>query len=342
MIAILGDLHFSSAKDYFIATAMAILVWFKSWSYNKKGNELILAGDVVHSSVNGGLVISMVESLITNSRFDHIHIVVGNHDVKRRDGVAQLAYEYLRDRKNVTIYDRPTETTIQGKRVLMLPHFITDPGERTMSEQYSDLYKTFEGPYDLTVGHFMEETMSFGAADAIKNVSKLSTKHLCLGHLHTRSDPRIYIGSVYANKINEADDRRAAWIIDETGTKHEDPLPLFCDYVTVRYPEPPSSSDAKVVAYTITNCTSERLARRRYGEEIYIRKLINTLTDKATDASEASSLQSMDPETMFKEFVRSRPESLDRRVATLCISLLKKSTNLEYDSRNNSPELLQA
>lgn len=341
MIVILGDLHFSSAKDYFIAVGNAILEWFEAWAYNKAGNELILAGDIVHSSVNGGLVISMVEKLICSSRFDKVHIVVGNHDVKRRDGCVQLAYEFLRDRPNVVIYDRATVASIQGKKVLMLPHFMPELAEKSMPEQYSAISDTFKDRYDLTVGHFMEETMSFGASDAIKNISKLNTKHLCLGHLHTRSDPRIYIGSVYANKVNEADSTRAAWIIDETGQRSEDPLPTFCEYISVRYPDEPAKVTAKVVAYTISNCTSERLARRRYGEAIFIRKLINTLsTSASSQSSELEAADTLDPSQLFREFVKARPESLDRRVATLCASLLKKPTNLGYDNGNSSPKIL--
>ena len=341
MIAILGDIHFSSARDYFIEIGQKIIEWFANWSYNKKGNELILAGDIVHSAVNGGLVINMIEQLVISSRFDTIHIIPGNHDVKRRDGVVQLAYEFLRSRPCIKIYDRLTDTVIQGKRVLMLPHYIPNGNEVPMTELYSNLHKTHPEAYDLVVGHFIEETMAFGASDAVKNISKLKTRHLCLGHLHTRANPNIYIGSVYANKINEADSSRAAWIIDDSCSKIEDPLPIFCEYQTVQYPEMPVYSNALVRVLTITNCTNERLARMQYGKDIFIRKLVHTLDSKKTDDTQSSDrIQELDPVQLFRDFIKNRSTVIDRNVAMLCMSLLKKGTNLTYDNGSNSAEVL--
>lgn len=344
MIAILGDIHFSSSRDYLIAVSNEILNWFRSWKYNTPGNELILAGDVVHSAVNGGLVIDMVEQLVSDSKFDAIHIIPGNHDLKRKDGVVQLAYEFLRERPNIYIYDKAAEAEIQGLRVLFLPHYIpASATEPSMTESYSNIYKNQVKDYDIVVGHFMEESVSFGALDAIKNISKIRTKHLCLGHLHIRSNPNIYIGSVYANKSTEEDSTRAAWIIDEKGNKYEDKLPVFCEYITVRYPEELPPSNAKVRALTIANCTNERLARMKYGESVFIRKLVHSLdvnAKKDFDYYLSDESYELRPDELFKEFIRTRGSVIDRNVATLCITLLKKSTNLVYGDGNSSSALL--
>lgn len=296
----------------------------------------------MHSAVNGGVVIDFVERFVNSSRFDRIHIVVGNHDIKRRDGIVQLAYEFLRDRPKVRIYDRPTSVTIQDKLCLMLPHYIAEGAELPMIENYSSLYKRYREKFDIVVGHFMEESMSFGMTDTIRNIDKLSYKHLCLGHLHIRTNPEIYIGSVYANKINEGDDSRAAWIIADTKT--EERLPVFCDYFTVRYPEALPATNAKVPVYTITNCPSEKLARLQYGN-IAIRKVIQQLSIPNREGSleDDSATKNLDPELMFKEFMRLTPTPLDRRVAALCLSLLKNATNLGYDNnRDPGPAILQA
>ena len=103
MIAILGDIHFSSSKDYFIATCESFLSWFKSWKVNSSENSLILAGDIVQSSINGGIVIDFLERFYTYSRFKEIHIVVGNHDCKISDGRSQLAYEFYKNNPDVQI-----------------------------------------------------------------------------------------------------------------------------------------------------------------------------------------------------------------------------------------------
>ena len=99
MIAILGDIHFDSSKDYFIRICNEFISWFDQWKYNCKGNELILAGDLVASSLNGGIVIDFLERFYRSSRFDHIHIIEGNHDRKFIEGEPQLAYEFLRNKE---------------------------------------------------------------------------------------------------------------------------------------------------------------------------------------------------------------------------------------------------
>ena len=126
MIAILGDIHFDSSKDYYIKICSEFISWFASWGYNRPGNELILAGDLVASSLNGGVVIDFLERFYKASQFDHIHIIEGNHDRKFIEGVPQLAYEFLRNKENVSIYRYPEERDVQGLHVLFLPFFTRD------------------------------------------------------------------------------------------------------------------------------------------------------------------------------------------------------------------------
>ena len=327
MIAILGDVHFASLKEYHVKIGEAMISWFSTWKYNNPENELILTGDIVHTAVNGGLVIAMLERFVNASRFAVIHIVPGNHDMKRHENVVQLAYEFLRKRPNVVIYDRDTVATIQGKKVLMLPHYIPQNShEPPMLEYYSSLYKKYPDTYDLLVGHFLEEKASFGGA-CVKNLDKLSVKKICLGHLHTRMFPE-YIGSMYANKSNEADPTRAAWIFDNAMNCIEDPLPVFCEYLSVEYPEPLPESNAVVPIYTVNNCPTEAQALRQYGP-INIRKVIHALntSTKSSDEIDKASIENFNVVTLFKEFLQTRDTPIDRRVASLCLSLLTEITN---------------
>jgi len=331
-IAVLGDIHFASSKPYYVEVAEAFLRWFADWKENKAGNELILAGDVVHSSVNGGLVIDFVERMCKQSRFDRIHIVVGNHDVKFRDGANQLAYEFLRQKPFVSIYDRATVVDIQGEKVLMLPHYLPGPAEPLMRDAYSNAYRTFPDAYLLAVGHFMEESQAFGAGDAIVNLDKLNAKHIILGHLHIRANPEIYIGSVYANKSNENDSRRAA-IIFENGLRREEKLPVFCEFLDVFYPNKLPPSGALVKVYTLYGCTSETLAKATYGS-IHIRKHVQSLAGKEVNTTRSDAPKDLDVHQLFADFLKSSPVPIDRRVASICGASLKNATNLEYGNRN--------
>ena len=63
-IAILGDIHFTSRKKYFTDVCYYFLDWYLNWPTNNNNNSLILAGDLVDSHVNGGIVIDLLEKFI--------------------------------------------------------------------------------------------------------------------------------------------------------------------------------------------------------------------------------------------------------------------------------------
>lgn len=327
MICILGDVHFNSSKDYYIHIGNAFIDWFANWIHNNSANVLILAGDLVNTSVNGGIVIDQLERLILASKFKSIYLVVGNHDVKKKDGVEQLAYKFLAQKPNIHIIERLSLQQIEGANVLLLPHYLPEANEPTMVDYYSNLHKTIHNDILLTVGHFSDEQYTFGT-DGVRNLEKLKTKYICLGHIHTRVNPKRYIGSVYTTRLGEHDNTRAAWLLD-TATKQMlyDPLPTFSEFLSAEYPNPLPETKAIVPIYTITNCASEQLARMQYGN-IFIRKVLrgSDLKKVTSDHTEVSkNVQNMDIPAMFTEFLRTYPVPLDRSVASICSKLL--STN---------------
>lgn len=326
-IVILGDIHFTSRKKYFTDVCYYFLDWYLNWPTNNNNNSLILAGDLVDSHVNGGIVIDLLEKFINYSRFKEIHIVVGNHDKKKQDGIDQLAYEFYRNKSNVHIYEELTEVNIEGKKVLMLPYYLGNNkyGE-PMNVAYSSLYKTHRGPYDLVVGHFAGEDASFqGAVDCISNLDKLNTRRLCLGHIHTReANPNVYIGSIYAGRKNENDLSRAAWVL-ENDEWREEPLPLLTEFITFAYPNPLPKSEAVFPIYTILNCNSESIARKKYGD-INIRGVISSsyeiFTNKKDLDFEFESIKDINIKELFTEFEKEHPLDLD--VSKECRSALEK------------------
>lgn len=338
MIVILGDIHFASSKDYFVAIGNSVVDWFESWSLNNKDNELILVGDLVLSAINAGLVVELLYRFFEASRFSHIHVVKGNHDEKLKDDIYQLAYSFLRYKKNVTIYDDPTAVSIQGKQVLMLPHYNATSTQQPMVQRYSNLYKEsqWQRHFDLLVGHFADNSVAYLNTEAVWNLERLDVDIICLGHIHTRgSNPQRYIGSLFANRVNENADDRAAWIIDDGG-KREEPLPKFSEFLLVRYPEPLPHSDALVPIYTVTNCSSEAVAKTLYGD-IFIRKVIQELSrSELSVASSALNLSDSDIVELFADFMRSQQPPIDRRVASVCVPLVKNTTKCSDGTSSNS------
>ena len=335
MICLLGDIHFNSSKDYYRDICEAFLNWYRDWKHNKSTNTLILAGDLVESAANAGIVIDWLTRLLDYSRFNHIYVCAGNHDKKIISGIPQLAYEFYKSRDNVTVLETITRTNIEGAEVLFLPYYSgVNASGLSMHDFYSNLYKTdeYSKHFDFVVGHVGGPDALFeGSNDCIDNLDKLNTDRLCFGHIHTRSsNPRRYLGSVYACKKNENDNTRAAWLYDPiTRCWSEDRLPVFSEYLTVSYPEELPITDAIVPIYTILNCTSIELAKKEYGD-IRIRKAVSTPYEIAessdSTATPASSTRSMSLQDLFRDFVASQSPPLDETVLKKCEALLTASS----------------
>jgi DNA repair exonuclease SbcCD nuclease subunit len=292
---------------------------------NNSNNTLILAGDLVHSAVNGGIVVHFLEEFALNSRFDKVLIVVGNHDKKKVDGINQLAYDFYRKKSNFVIYDSAEVAFVENKKILMLPYFVgLSATGKTMSEYYSNITDYFDNDNDLIVGHFSGDDCSFfGSSDIVYNLSSLNGK-ICLGHIHTRNvNPNRYIGSVFAGRKNENDYSRSAWILD--GEKfYEYPLPIFNEFLYVTYPDELPKSIADVPIYTILNCTSEELAHERYGD-IYIRKVTKDLVEKSSlrkedIESQIDSIKNFNLKELFLEFLST--QDFNAQIAQECIDAL--------------------
>lgn len=335
MICLLGDIHFNSSKDYYRDICEAFLNWYRDWKHNKSTNTLILAGDLVESAANAGVVIDWLTRLLDYSCFNHIYVCAGNHDKKIISGIPQLAYEFYKSRDNVTVLETIARINIEGAEVLFLPYYSgVNASGLSMHDFYSNLYKTdeYSKRFDFVVGHVGGPDALFeGSNDCIDNLDKLNTGRLCFGHIHTRSsNPRRYLGSVYACKKNENDNTRAAWLYDPiTRCWSEDRLPIFSEYLTVSYPEELPITDAIVPIYTILNCTSIELAKKEYGD-IRIRKAVSTPYEIAessdSTATPASSTRSMSLQDLFRDFVASQSPPLDETVLKKCEALLAASS----------------
>lgn len=326
MIVILGDLHANFSKPYFAATCEAFLSWYQNWKYNNSDNEIIFAGDLVQTAVNGGAVIDYLERLYTSSRFKKIHIVVGNHDVKRIEMQDQLAYEFYRTKPRVVIYDEPAKVSLEGLSCLILP-YKRKIGKYTMKEYYENLPNNskFKGHYQLVVGHFaMPDAGIKGAHDCID--LKVPCDKLCLGHIHTRVAPDHYIGSIYAGRKNENSNNRAAWVWNGSSWIEEN-LPIFNEFLPAVYPLPLPRSEAIIPIYTICNCGSEAVARAQYGD-IYIRRVTTESQDETNKKAEyldkdLISLKNMNLDEVWDEFLKSQDPPLPVPVSDYCKSFLR-------------------
>lgn len=333
-LVFMGDIHLRDDKDYFRQVGEDFLEWYKTWEYNTPDNCLCLAGDLVENPLLSGTVADYLEKFALYSKFKEVHICVGNHDIRKFNDENQLAYEFFKNFENFHIYEEITKITIDGRRGLILPYYKgSNFYGATMTDYYSNLYnnKLYQEHFDFLLGHFNEDSMMFGGdVTPVRNLDKLDVDKIVLGHIHTRYiRPDIYIGSVFAGKKGENDSSRAAWVLDDNGW-HEEKYPLFNEFITFQYPEKLPKSDSKVPIYTILNCSSEHVARNKYGR-IFIRKTTTELVDtisrrKVSTDRVFDNIKNLDFLTYFDSFVKTQNPPLSTEVIEECKSLLENRT----------------
>lgn len=327
-IYLLGDLHLSASQPWSLPTGDAFLEWFEA--FEPDPNSMFIAlGDLTNDAVNPGAVIRQLERFINiaQSKFAHAYLLVGNHDLKLFKNRPQLAFDYAREKENVTILENPAEVLqIAGLKVLSLPHYNYRSDIPPMAEYYGSLPEDIaKQAYDLIIGHFAD-TSAFTFAHNI-DLTYLSTQLTCLGDIHGRISDN-YIGSVYACKIseNETPRPRAIWKVwkeDTVVQKEEINLPHFCDYRIVEYPSPLPASTSPVTVWTILGAENEVIAKNFY-KDIYIRGV--HLSRKKKDRRTAVSAEDFiisEPTEIFNSWLQEVREPISRPVAKLIRDLLK-------------------
>lgn len=333
-IYLLGDLHLSASQPWSLPTGDAFLEWFEE--FEPDPNSIFIAmGDLTNDAVNPGAVIRQLERFISiaQAKFAHTYLLVGNHDLKLFKNQPQLAFDYAREKENVTILEEPAEILrIADMKVLSLPHYNYRNDFPPMEEYYESLPEDIaKQSYDLIIGHFAD-TSAFTFAHNI-DLTYLKTQLTCLGDIHSRISEN-YIGSVYACKIseNETPRPRAVWKVWKENAvvqKEEIPLPHFCDYRVVEYPNPLPKTTSPVTVWTVLGAENEIIAKNFY-KDIYIRgvHLSRKKKNKRTAVSAENFIIS-EPTEIFNDWLHEVKEPISRPVAKLIRELLKttKSSN---------------
>lgn len=321
-ICILGDLHLRDDKDYFVETCEQFLEWFRLQPYNNKENTLILLGDLVERALLSGRVAEYLERFIKYSQYKDIHIIVGNHDLKRQYNTEQLAYHFYVNKPHIHIHYNCEKFIVEGKSILAMPHFNgVNSYNQNLVQFYSTLTekKAYQEHYDLALGHFNCDDISFGN-QAVHDIEKLDADRVVLGHIHGRDrNPDRYLGSVFAGKVDENDNNRAMLVVDGDSIE-EYRLPKFNEFLSAYYPEELPKSDALVPIYKIYNCTSESIAREKYGN-IFIQKTIRAESDVKINKSKVSFEQnfssSLNIKDILRELLSNRPD-ISQNAKNIC------------------------
>jgi len=320
-----GDVHFYSAKKYFVEAGYHFIDYVNNLKENTAANTAVFLGDLVENFVNDGIVFDQLTKLFEVMRFKHIYVLIGNHDIKHtKSGYEIVAYEFLRERKNVTFLEKPGEIVeIEGSKVLSLPHYNSITGFPPMYDYYSNLPgETLNQHYDYVLGHLTDSTLEVYGKPA--DLTKVKTDKFIFGHIHTRSNER-YIGSVFAlNPLQNGNDR-AIWVLSDSAIWSEIKMPDFLHFYEVTFPEalPKESSNAVIPVYSIYDCHDESKLESLYGK-IHIRqvnvkpKSLNAILQKEADfKTSAKFSKSGNFNDILNELVRASKGTYDR--GAVCI-----------------------
>lgn len=143
-----------------------------------------------------------------------LHILIGNHDIFWRESLSVNSPDLLlKDYKSVTLYDKPTTTTIGGKPTDIIPWICKDN-----EEEISDFF--LKSSSDLCLGHFeIAGFQMYKGVDSHSGISPESFKKYDLvlsGHYHHRSSNGniVYVGTPMEHTWADYDDPRGFHILD--------------------------------------------------------------------------------------------------------------------------------
>ena len=159
-----------------------------------------------------------------------VHTIVGNHTAYYKDtNEVNTVDLLLKEYDNVVVYSEPTEISLDGLNVLLLPWINEENRSQTMEVINKSTSKVVMGHLELngfvaTRGHMMEHGMDTKVFDKFDSVYS--------GHFHTRStNGKIhYLGNPYEMYWNDVNDTRGFHIFDTKTIKHtpiNNPYRLF-------------------------------------------------------------------------------------------------------------------
>ena len=159
-----------------------------------------------------------------------VHTIVGNHTAYYKDtNEVNTVDLLLKEYDNVVVYSEPTEISLDGLNVLLLPWINEENRSQTMEVINKSTSKVVMGHLELngfvaTRGHRMENGMDTKVFDKFDSVYS--------GHFHTRStNGKIhYLGNPYEMYWNDVNDTRGFHLFDTKTIKHSpinNPYRLF-------------------------------------------------------------------------------------------------------------------
>ncbi len=248
-----------------------------------------------------------------------VHAITGNHDAYYKNTNKVNSPELLlKDYDNIITYSNPTEITVGGLDILLLPWINSENFKESKEFIDNSKSKIAMGHLEIngfkaTRGHMMEDGMDVNIFSKFEKVYS--------GHFHTRStDGKIYyLGNPYEMYWNDVNDKRGFHIFDTetlTHTPINNPYKLFYN---IYYEDTPHQT------FDSTEYTNKLV-------KVIVRKKTNTKQfEKFIDKLYSSNVQDL---KIIENFVIQENENFEIDEEENTLSILNRyidESEFEYD-----------
>jgi DNA repair exonuclease SbcCD nuclease subunit len=251
---ILGDCHMGVRNDSEKLYQNQELFYSKVfWPYIEEHNikKIIQTGDLFDSRIKVNTRTLQFSKRIlfdvAKKRGITIHSIAGNHDAYYKDSLKIVTgQQVLKDYTNVHIYSKPTEISIGGIKISMIPWICKENETEILDYIKDDENRFCVGHFELALFRYSKSSVAQHGLDSaiLKNYEMVFS-----GHYHSKSvkDNIIYVGTPTENTWEDYDDGKGFWILDTETEKPEfipNPYNLFEAYHAT------SSDDIKALKKT--------------------------------------------------------------------------------------------
>lgn len=212
-VAIFSDLHLGVHQDSMAwhDTALNWCDWFVKEIDDKGITDIFFLGDFFHYRSDISVsTLHVASQILKKLEKYNMVFIVGNHDSFYKDRSDVNSLSILGGRKNITVIDKPTETTLFGKSILFLP----------WGAEIDAVEKV-----DALFGHLEIESFkmnSYKTCDhGTKSAHLLSKANLIMtGHFHLRDERKykdgsiVYVGNPFEMDFGDTGGSKGYYILD--------------------------------------------------------------------------------------------------------------------------------
>ena len=212
-VAIFSDIHLGvhQNSDFWLGVANQWSDWYIEELQSKGIKDIIFCGDFFHYRDEISVkTLNFSKDFLDKFEDFNITMITGNHDAWYKDTSEINSLSILKGYKNITVYDKLTQCTINGKKVTFCP----------WGTQLKDIPKS-----DLVFGHFELENFqmnSYKVCDHGDSPETLADKAPLIfsGHFHLRANKQfnnseiVYVGNPYQMDFGDAGQTKGYYTLD--------------------------------------------------------------------------------------------------------------------------------